>query len=254
MYRDKLANLKKQLDDLLNGEHPEYIRRVRKLEHYFRERVRFTEVIRDYMKECVDRDYHTEKQAAMKEYEEKKNDLKDNLISDFEDRRKLIEAERHSMELTGDSMDFKPTVTRKLRRRNNEPIPVVEKRRKATNGQFVVQLDDKEIENDLKLIARCKTVNQHNQSMSPNSNGTINSYGNSPFKENGTNFVEAKIEDGKLLYERRWYHRGQQISVEGRDFMNYSASIVSIANDGVSRNGIIAAIYITNMSYTFCRF
>ena len=32
----------------------------------------------------------------------------------------MIEAERYSMELTGDSMDLKPITTRKLRRRANE--------------------------------------------------------------------------------------------------------------------------------------
>ena len=37
------------------------------------------------------------------------------------EKQKLIEAERHNMELTGDSMEMKPITTRKLRRRANEP-------------------------------------------------------------------------------------------------------------------------------------
>lgn len=56
------------------------------------------------------------------------------MLAEFEDRSKLIESERRSMELTNDSMEvIKPTVTRKLRRRPNEPPPVVEKKTQKTN-------------------------------------------------------------------------------------------------------------------------
>ncbi len=43
------------------------------------------------------------------------------LIAELEEKQKIIETERHNMELTGDSMDLKPISTRKLRRRANEP-------------------------------------------------------------------------------------------------------------------------------------
>ena len=43
------------------------------------------------------------------------------MIAELEEKQKLIEAERHNMELTGDSMEMKPITTRKLRRRANEP-------------------------------------------------------------------------------------------------------------------------------------
>lgn len=33
------------------------------------------------------------------------SDLKENLLTDFEDRKKLIESERHSLELTSDSTE-----------------------------------------------------------------------------------------------------------------------------------------------------
>ena len=39
----------------------------------------------------------------------------------LEDKQRMIENERTSMELTGDSMELKPVITRKLRRRANEP-------------------------------------------------------------------------------------------------------------------------------------
>lgn len=49
-------------------------------------------------------------------------------------------------------------MTRKLRRRPNDPVPVQEKRRKPTTSQVVFLLDEKEVENDIKAISRGKVV------------------------------------------------------------------------------------------------
>lgn len=57
------------------------------------------------MVECVERDYLLERDAATKEFKEKKEDLKETLINDFEEKRRQIEQDRHSMELTGDSTE-----------------------------------------------------------------------------------------------------------------------------------------------------
>ena len=46
------------------------------------------------------------------------------LITELEEKQKMIETERHNMELTGDSMELKPISTRKLRRRANEPTGI----------------------------------------------------------------------------------------------------------------------------------
>ncbi|XP_075154785.1 sin3 histone deacetylase corepressor complex component SDS3 [Haematobia irritans] len=237
MYQHKLAGLNKQLEELKNLTHPEYTRRLKKLENQYKERLKLNEIYRDYLKECVERDYVLEKKAAQKEYDEKKIDLKDNILTDFEERRKLIENERYSLELTNDSMEIKPTVTRKLRRRPNDPVPVVEKRRKPTTGQLLVyMLEEKEIENDLKTIQRGKPLTPTLQQ-----NGiAVSSYGSNNLQQatpiisdNGSQYVETRIEDGKLLYEKRWFHRGQQIYVEGKELPKFAATITAIGNEVV---------------------
>lgn len=231
MYQDKLANLKKQLDELNNACHPEYTKRVKKLELQYKERLRLNEIHRDYLKECVERDYFIEKKAAAKEYDEKKTDLRENLLTDFEDKRRLIESERHSLELTSDSMEIKPTITRKLRRRPNEPIPVVEKRRKPTTGQLLVYLlDEKEIECDLKQITRGKMLTPN--PVASNGIGSHNHQGGMIMEVTPT-LVETRIEDGKLLYERRWFHRGQTVYIEGKDLSRFAATISAIGNEVV---------------------
>lgn len=136
MYQDKLANLMGQLELLKQRKHPEYLRIVERLKAELEDRLLLNELHRDYMLECAERDCELEMAAAEKEYEEKKAELKENLVSDLEDRKKMIEHEFATMELSGDYIDVKPTVTRKLRRRPNEPLPVPEKRRKPTTGQL----------------------------------------------------------------------------------------------------------------------
>ena len=62
---------------------------------------------RDHMYEVVEREFIAEKKAAAKEFEEKKVELRENLLNDFEEKRKLIESERHTMELNGDSIEVR---------------------------------------------------------------------------------------------------------------------------------------------------
>lgn len=232
MYQDKLANLKRQLEELETNQHPEYLRRLKKLEFQCHERLCLNEIQRNYLTECVERDYILEKKAASKEYEEKKADLKENLLTDFDEKRKLIETERHTMELMGDCMEVKPTITRKLRRRPNEPIPVAaEKRRKPPSGQLVLLLDEKDIEQDLKMILRGKALTPVRP---PSSNGMPGILQSPTYP-----MVETKIEDGKLLYERRWFHRGQPVYIEGKDIIKFAATISAIGNEIVSLNVVV---------------
>lgn len=47
-------------------------------------------------------------------------------------------------------------MTRKLRRRPNDPMPLPEKRRKAPTAQITFLLDEKDIECDLRIINKGK--------------------------------------------------------------------------------------------------
>ncbi|KAF4527853.1 hypothetical protein B566_EDAN016498 [Ephemera danica] len=228
MYQDKLATLKKQLQQLKDGTHPEYNTKLKKLDHALKERLRLNNIWRDYEMDCVERDFVYEKKCAAKEFEEKKIDLREMLISDLEEKRKMVEAERQSMELSGDSMEVKPVMTRKLRRRPNDPVPVPEKRRKPPPAQLNYLLDDKEVESDLRLILRSKPVTSSLPTRKPSltAGGSLN-FGDGPLPD-------TRIEDGKLLYERRWYHRGQPVYVEGKDVNAYPAVITAIGTEAIS--------------------
>ncbi|KAJ6659155.1 hypothetical protein lerEdw1_019458 [Lerista edwardsae] len=130
MYQDKLASLKRQLQQLQEGTLQEYQKRMKKLDQQYKERIRNAELFLQLETEQVERNYIKEKKAAVKEFEDKKIELKENLIAELEEKKKMIESEKLTMELTGDSMEVKPIMTRKLRRRPNDPVPIPDKRRK----------------------------------------------------------------------------------------------------------------------------
>ncbi|CAG9585075.1 unnamed protein product [Danaus chrysippus] len=198
MYQDKLLNLKKQLQ----------------------------QIYKDHMYDVVEREYIAEKKAAAKEFDEKKIELKENLLHDFEEKRKLIEGERNSMELNGDSIEVKPPMKRILRRRANEPAPAPEKRRKPLATTLTFQLDERDIDADLRAIARTSPPRHTQPRKHLNSNNC-----ESPVREGGE--CDTRVEDGKLVYERRWYHRGQSVYVEGRDMPRFPAYIHAITDDAI---------------------
>uniref|UniRef100_A0A182LTK5 Sin3 histone deacetylase corepressor complex component SDS3 n=1 Tax=Anopheles culicifacies TaxID=139723 RepID=A0A182LTK5_9DIPT len=237
MYQDKLANLLGQLELCKQRKHPEYRKIVERLQNELDDRLLLNEVERDYLLACAERDCILEKAAAEKEYEEKKAELIENVIADLEDQKKMIEHEFATMELNGDSIDVKPTVTRKLRRRPNEPLPVPEKRRKPTTNQLTFLLEDKEIEHDLKLISRSKPSSSSRVTQHAINEGASGSGGSSGQGSGGQSsqqtLADTRIEDGKLWYERRWFHRGQPVHVEGRDISRFSANISAIGIEAI---------------------
>ncbi|CAB4059729.1 SUDS3 [Lepeophtheirus salmonis] len=175
MYQDKLSHLKRQLEKLEEGIHPEYVKKLRKLECSYKERMRVNDIVRDLEIEMVEQDY---------------------LVVELEDKQKFIENERHSMELTGDSMELKPISTRKLRRRTNEPSSTglgsgsSDKRRKKHADEYSITSGRKHI-------------------------------------------LETRIEDGKLFYEKKWFRRGQTVQVESFNGDKFSAVICNIGNEAI---------------------
>ena len=167
MYQDKLADLKRQLTKLNDESLPEYQKKLRRLDKMYEERLRFNEVIKDLEVEMVEKEFSREKKSALREFEDQKVYLKEQLIVELEEKQKLIEAEFHNTELTGDSMEMKPITTRKLRRRGNESsgtgtYRTGQKRRKPMQLSSVTYLlEDSEVIDDLKIINRNKAFSMN---------------------------------------------------------------------------------------------
>jgi Sin3 histone deacetylase corepressor complex component SDS3 len=89
----------------------------------------------------------------------------------------------------------------------------------------------------LKLISRGKPTIGNNVRYTQNSSMMNNNSMNSMMMYSSHNdinhIVETRIEDGKLLYERRWFHRGQAVFVEGTEVSKFSANISAIVGTDV---------------------
>ncbi|XP_025064348.1 sin3 histone deacetylase corepressor complex component SDS3 [Alligator sinensis] len=239
MYQDKLASLKRQLQQLQEGTLQEYQKRMKKLDQQYKERIRNAELFLQLETEQVERNYIKEKKAAVKEFEDKKIELKENLIAELEEKKKMIENEKLTMELTGGfqhldkardvastgesyhSMEVKPIMTRKLRRRPNDPVPIPDKRRKPAPAQLNYLLTDEQIMEDLRTLNKLKSPKRPASPSSPEHLPAT------PAESPAQRF-EARIEDGKLYYDKRWYHKSQAIYLESKENTKISCVISSV--------------------------
>lgn len=261
MYQDKLAHLKNQLKQLNDATLPEYAKKLRRIEATYRERMRISSVIKDLEGDMVEQDFVNEKRSAVREFEEQKIFLRDQLISELEDKQRLIEAERHNMELTGDlNGELKPISTRKLRRRPNEggygSTSYSDKRNGTGSGRGGKQpcnvanlnylLQEQEVNEDLKIINK----NRAYSSMSKGSTNRVGNAGHSISGSDGSRSMgynstensrsrisslpkDCRIEEGKLFYEKRWYRRGQSIQLESSKSEKFPAMISAIGSESI---------------------
>uniref|UniRef100_A0A8C7JUH4 SDS3 homolog, SIN3A corepressor complex component n=1 Tax=Oncorhynchus kisutch TaxID=8019 RepID=A0A8C7JUH4_ONCKI len=223
MYKDKLASLKRQLTQLQEGTLQEYQKRMKKLDQQYKERLRNADLFLQLETEQVERNHIKEKKAAVKEFDDKKVELKENLISELEEKKKMIENEKLTMELTGDSMEVKPIMTRKLRRRPNDPVPIPDKRRKPLN----YLLTDEQIMEDLRTLN--KQLKSPKHPVSPSSPDHMPT---TPVEAPSQRY-EARIEEGKLYYDKRWYHKGQAIYLESKENTKISCVISSVGTNEI---------------------
>uniref|UniRef100_A0A8C1GDL4 SDS3 homolog, SIN3A corepressor complex component n=3 Tax=Cyprinus carpio TaxID=7962 RepID=A0A8C1GDL4_CYPCA len=227
MYQDKLASLKRQLQQLQEGTLQEYQKRMKKLDQQYKERLRSADLFLQLETEQVERNYIKEKKAAVKEFDDKKVELKENLIAELEEKKKMIENEKLTMELTGDSMEMKPIMTRKLRRRPNDPVPIPDKRRKPPPDILNILnylLTDEQIMEDLRTLNKVGL-----RLMSPSSPEHLPS---TPVDTPSQRY-EARIEEGKLYYDKRWYHKSQAIYLESKENTKISCVISSVGTNEI---------------------
>lgn len=65
------------------------------------------------------------------------------------------------------------------------------------------------------------------------SGGSISPKKNQNSDTEGSTVPDTRIEDGKLLFEKRWFHRGQTVFVEGKQIIKFPAIISAIGNETV---------------------
>ena len=71
--------------------------------------IRLTELWFSYERKVLESECERERRALSRELEERRAELREALVAELEDKRRLVEIEKASMEITGDSMDVSRT-------------------------------------------------------------------------------------------------------------------------------------------------
>jgi Sin3 histone deacetylase corepressor complex component SDS3 len=177
--------------------------------------------------ERVERDYSTETKAAQREFDEKKTELKDSLLAELEEKKRQIEHEYQSMDLSGDPGEARPMQTRKnLRRLAKDPLPSSgsSKRQRTNSPALNFRLTEAEIAEDLKIITQGRpsvVVSRPSQT----------GYGGNLVVTDGE--CEVAIESGGLVYDGKRYLRGQPVQVESMEIGRVQAIIQSVGSKEV---------------------
>ncbi|XP_002735995.1 sin3 histone deacetylase corepressor complex component SDS3-like [Saccoglossus kowalevskii] len=200
MYQEKLAQLKKQLQNLQDGSHSELNKKLKKLEQNYKDRIRVAEASKMYELEFVEREYIKEKKACIKEFEAKKIELKENLIAELEEKKRAIEILPHLNFLLSEDDILEDL--------------------KVLNKKIL-----KSLKNMVHSQGKAVTTRRSNHH---DSSGNHCSSGN-----NSHHIYECRIDDGKLFYDKRWYHRGQPVYYENKEGNKVSGVISSVGQSEI---------------------
>ncbi|KAJ3097488.1 hypothetical protein HDU97_004855 [Phlyctochytrium planicorne] len=156
IYFDKLAEIKQELKEILDGTHEEFEERVAILDIERQQAIHQAELYRDYQLECADKLYQMEKELCLQEFA----GLKDRILASLEDKKRKLKEDRDNFVITNDiSLDSQKAIgTRKATRAltAKQPDDKGLKRRKTNNTNPVLpfQLKDSEIFEDLNVLRK----------------------------------------------------------------------------------------------------
>ena len=153
LYHAKLEDLTKQLEQVKNRSHPEYLKRVSEIRLAHQKRIDLNDAFLKYEQERIDIDFRNEITAAKREFRVKKAALQETLVNRLEDSKKSIASELP--ELSPKDNCFY-SMARKLRGQDSSQGSQERARHMRANGLSInYLLDDDEIAKDLRRICPC---------------------------------------------------------------------------------------------------
>ena len=263
-FRSRLAELHQQLAQLEAGTHPAWVKGCERLQKDYEEQKFALNVSFELQMKQINKEFETEKAAAISEFEERRAEIKESLQSELdEQRRRFLEADSNDLML--DAVEPKPVIRRQLRRRPNDPAPMpTDRRRRPSPAHINYLLDDEQIADDLKLMdkilkeaksaareesRKIKIKSEHREETrkikgdhhrggehhSHKGGGGGGGHLSADKVKQEHCVFEARIEDGKLFYNKKWYHRGQNIMLEATaDGAKYPGIIHQIGNSDLT--------------------
>jgi len=149
--KDKIGQLKKEVDAIKNGTHPQFCEQCKELDDIKNERITAAEQWRQYQLQNINNMFEAERLQADEECTTEKRLLKERLINAIQDKKKKITEDKAPASLP-DTTETR-TNTRQLRRRGAPPPPPpTQTKKKLTPPSINYTLKDSEIQEDLNAI------------------------------------------------------------------------------------------------------
>ncbi|CAG0922380.1 unnamed protein product [Notodromas monacha] len=224
-----------------NETHPEYISGAKEIDDWLKEELQDVERIIKGIEERNTAEYESDVKINAQELEARRVQVQDQLIRELEDKRKHTEQERNAMDLHNDSFEFKPMVTRKLRRRAHDPAAPQSKKggsRGPTSLKILVEeeialtdlfeMDPELVQPYLPLLGQ--STRRSNREREAHFTYTYDSPSPVSLADMSP---EVRVEDGKLYFDKKWYNRNQPIFLEGRDYGRIAGTLSSVQADSI---------------------
>jgi hypothetical protein len=162
LYQSKTECLKRELREILNGTHSEFVRKLEDLEEDRKESINRAESWRKYQLELASSLYKMEQVQAEQEYLAEKEGLKDRMLAAIEEKRKKLKEDMDILVIDAASsivnsntdMETSRFQTRKLRRRDKEEFRSSKKRQQSAGPPILLTLKEAEITDDINLISK----------------------------------------------------------------------------------------------------
>ncbi|KAL5110793.1 Sin3 histone deacetylase corepressor complex component SDS3 [Taenia crassiceps] len=121
-YLEKLEAFATQLKQLNERAHPEFCKSSKRIENWLADQKLRNQILHDYKIDEIHSQYEREIRTCDRDCATEKKKIQEYLIGLCEDLKRRLEHDKKCIELTttGDVLELKPTVTRKLRRRAPE--------------------------------------------------------------------------------------------------------------------------------------
>ncbi|KAG4105269.1 Sds3-like-domain-containing protein [Neocallimastix lanati (nom. inval.)] len=155
LYKEKLNNYHKELHQLQEGTHPEFLSKIEKLDKARQEAIQFHEYMKECRIHCTNVLYENEIKAAMDEYMQEIQGLREKMLENIENKKRKLKEESENDIIHEQAIDIQKNRTTRRTQKSHDDKK--EKRRKNTSRvhQGVpFLLKENEIADDMNILKK----------------------------------------------------------------------------------------------------
>eukprot|EP00111_Clytia_hemisphaerica_P024929 TCONS_00073448-protein len=240
LYKEQISQIESQLKEVNSSEAKEYTGPLKQIEQECIIRTEVAWQLKHYRTINLENKLQCELQAAEQHFQNQERQVYDTIASDFEDKLKKVEEERHTSEMySGNTQDLWCEDTFRSRKKRNKgmEIHVPEKRKKpaTVTGPYVIyMLNEMDILEDWAAIRKAKSELARRKALE------LSSQDRDPL-------ITARYEDGKFFYENEWFQKGDSVVLDNRIDSPVQVTIAGINTGEVwvsKTDGVKCKLYI----------